>query len=121
MADYLLPTNNKLTISEKQKMFAVKNRMINIPANFPKPKMEYKCYCGEKEDMKHIYNCEINNDGKQPSLEYEKIYTGKLTEQIDVFRKFENNCERRERLKIEDKLPCDPLVIHCSQQSIVMD
>jgi hypothetical protein len=42
-------------------MFAVKNRMINIPANFPKPKMEYRCYCGEKEDMKHIYNCEIIN------------------------------------------------------------
>ena len=36
MVEYLLPTNNILSITEKQKMFAVKNRMIKIPANFPK-------------------------------------------------------------------------------------
>ena len=123
MAEYLLPTTT-LTISEKQKMFAVKNRMVQIPANFPKPNIENKCYCGKKEDMKHIYTCEIINNGKYPNLEYEKIFMGNIPEQIEVFRKFENNFERREILtetKIENKLPCDPSVIHCSQLSIVMD
>ena len=39
MSEYLLPTNNKLTITEKQTMFSVKNRMVRIHANLP----EYKC------------------------------------------------------------------------------
>ena len=36
MAEYLLPTNKILSITEKQEMFGVKNRMKNIPANYPK-------------------------------------------------------------------------------------
>ena len=31
MADYLLPFNNTLTINEKCELFAVRNKMINIP------------------------------------------------------------------------------------------
>jgi hypothetical protein len=38
MADFLLPENKDLSISHKQQLFAVKNRMVTIPANFPKPK-----------------------------------------------------------------------------------
>ena len=34
MAEYLLPFNNKLTIKQNREMFAVKNSMIDIPANF---------------------------------------------------------------------------------------
>ena len=67
MADYLVPSTI-LTISEKQQLFAMKNRMVNIPANFPKPNIVKKCICGEKEDMKHIHNCEILNDGEQSNL-----------------------------------------------------
>ena len=39
MAEYLLPTTS-LTICEKQQMFAVKNRMKEIPAIFSKPNIE---------------------------------------------------------------------------------
>ena len=124
MAEYLLPTNSALTICEKQKMFGIKNRMVNISANFPKPNIEYKCFCGQKEDMKHVYNCELLNEGRQPNIEYERIFTGNISEQIEVFRIFEQNMERRETMKenkIEQQPPCDPNVIHCPQQSIVMD
>ena len=98
MAEYLLPSNTALTISERQQLFAVKNRMVEIPANFPNPKIENICICGEKEDMKHIYQCETINDGEQPVLKYEKIFEGNICEQIEVFRKFERNIENRKNL-----------------------
>jgi hypothetical protein len=121
MAEYLLPYNNKLTIVEKQNLFSVKNRMVWIPANFPKPNTEYKCICGRKEDMIHIYNCKILNNGSETKLEYQKIYTGTISEQIEIFRKFESNMDTREKLLNEDTSPRDPPVIHCIPQSIVMD
>ena len=69
MADYPLPFNNCLTIEEKCELFAVKSRMINIPNNSLK-NGNTKCECGEKEDMKHIYQCEIYNKGETLKLEY---------------------------------------------------
>ena len=59
------------------------------------------------------------NEGKQPNLEYEKIYTGNFSQQIEVFRKFETNLERRTEL-IKKELPRDPCLIHCPRKSIVM-
>ena len=118
MEDYLLPTNSELSILEKQKMFSMKNRMTRIPANFPKANIENKCYCGSKEDMKHIYECEILNCGNEPSLEYEKLYKGTISEQIKVFRKFEINLTKREELLNE--IPRDHSLIHCIPESIVM-
>ena len=38
--------------------------------------MENRCQCGEKEDMPHIYFCDVLNEGKQLELEYEKLYSG---------------------------------------------
>ena len=58
------------------------------------------------------------------NIEYERIFTGNISEQIEVFRIFEQNMERRETMKenkIKQQPPCDPNVIHCPQQSIVMD
>ena len=123
MAEYLLPTTN-LTICEKQQMFAVKNRMKEIPANFSKPDIQNKCICEKQEDMKHIYSCEIPNNGENPEIEYEKIFEGNIGEQIKVFRQFERNFEKRKILKENQKkkqLPSDPAVIHCTPQSLVMD
>ena len=61
MSEYLLPTNT-LTISQKQQMFSVKNRMVNISANFSKNSSEKKCLCSKTENMKHIYECTIVNN-----------------------------------------------------------
>ena len=51
-----------------EKITVVKNRMVRIPANFPKPNTEYKCVCNEKEDMQHIYCCEILNNGRRTKI-----------------------------------------------------
>ena len=58
---------------------------------------------GEKEDMKHIHDCEILNYGEKSNLEYEKIFEGNISEQIQVFRTFERNLKRREHLKENKK------------------
>ena len=118
MSDFLLPTNDELTISEKRRLFAVKNRMIEIPSNFPKSKIKSDCSCGQEEDMTHIYNCEILNSEK-PNLKYDRIFNGSICEQIEVFNRFEENMKKRENILNEKRTisPSDPPVIHCSNSN----
>ena len=62
MAEYLLPTNNELSIESKRRLFAARNKMINIPSNFSSSKTETKCICEEQESMEHLYNsCKMLN------------------------------------------------------------
>ena len=119
MSDYLLPTNNELTVTEKQDLFAMKTRMVWIPSNFPKPEEDYYCVCGLREDMRYIYNCEIMNNKQKPRHDYDKLFSGNIEEQIEVFRKFEINLERRKIVRNET-FPCDPHEIHCPRESIVL-
>ena len=96
MAEYLLPGNLELSIEEKRNMFAVRNKMVDIPANFSKSKGETKCFCGREENMDHIYNCEILNSEK-PIIKFEEIFSNNIVKQIEVFRRFKNNLETREK------------------------
>ena len=103
MAEYLLPYS-KLTTEEKRKMFSVRNRMVLIPANYPKKNpaiAEYICFCGQREVMSHVYSCKYFSD-KQQILEYEAIYNGNLFQQITVFKQFHENYETRNRKIIEN-------------------
>ena len=103
MSDYLLPFNNQ-SIEEKREMFAVKTSMVNITANFS-TNSETKCECGQRENMKHIYECKIYNK-ENPEVEFEKIYNGNLNEQKMVFRKFKQNMQKREKIK-QISHPCE--------------
>ena len=114
MSEYLLPINKNLTIDEKRRLFGVRNKMTDIPSNFSRGEKEMKCQCNQKEDMKHIYECEIYNEEKF-ELPYEKIYNGNINEQIAVFKKFEQNLQKREQLRTKNDLPCDPNVIRCNR------
>ena len=79
MSEYLLPNNEDLSIENKQKTFSIRNKMVNIPANFSSRKTEYKCWCGNNEDMKHIYLCKmLNLEEPEPGLEYEQIYSNNI-------------------------------------------
>ena len=49
MAEYLQPLNNMLTIEQKRDMFSVKNRMVNIPSNFPKNDKKSFCFVWKKK------------------------------------------------------------------------
>ena len=112
MSEYLLPFNTNLNIEEKRKMFEIRNRMTQIPTNFGKT--EEKCICGENESLPHIYICESLNQMKTKTC-YEEIYNGNLKTQIQIYRRMENNLERRKELKLRINFPrdlCDPL--YCS-------
>ena len=98
MSEYLQPFNKSLTIEQKREMFAVRNRMVNIPTNFSS-KNETKCDCGDIEDMVHIYECKIFCDNKQPKIPYKQIFNGNLKEQILVYTKFSENLKTRTKIK----------------------
>ena len=75
--------------------------MIDIPNNFGK---EITCICGIKENMMHIYICEIWSDNgklQNKKISYNNIYNGNIKKQIEVLKTFEQNLEKRnERMKL---------------------
>ena len=97
LADYLQPIN-PMPIEKKQKLFAVRNRMVQIPNNFLKSENKANCLCGEIEDMSHVYNCKMFNEEMKPSENYENIYNGTITQQTEILKKFEQNMEKREQM-----------------------
>ena len=56
--------------------------------------------------MQHIYYCEFLNQ-KKPQLSYDLIFNGNVKSQIEIFRKFTTNLERRQELKSRKESPCD--------------
>ena len=65
MADYLMPNREIITIEDKRYIFAIRNRMIQIPTNFPlkNENINENCeICGEKEKMEHLYLCKWDQE-----------------------------------------------------------
>ena len=89
MAEYLLPNEILKSIEDQRYLFAIRNKMIEIPANIGK---DEKCICGKQEKMSHIYYC-YGGEGK---ISYEKVYNGKLKEQEEILNKFRNNMKIRQ-------------------------
>ena len=64
--------------------------------------------------LKHIYICKLLNEGKEPKDEYENVFNGNITMQLEIFQKFENNMRKYEVIKnamkteTELKTPRDP-------------
>ena len=105
MEEYFMPHNDKLSIQEKQSLFAVRNRMINIGNNFGK--MEICKKCNMNEDMEHIYVCKYLNE-QQNKIPFGKIYTGNLNQQNQILRIFEKNMNERTKMKTKQNHPSDP-------------
>ena len=74
MRDYLQPNEQGLNIENHRYLLAVRNMMVDIPANFPqKTKEENKetCICGKDEDMVHINSYKhLNKNEEVNSEEY---------------------------------------------------
>ena len=138
MAEYLLPYN-KMSVSQKRRMYEIRNKMVDIPENFSSDIIETQCLCGEREIMSHIYYCDLLSKNKREKILYDKIYNGNLFEQIEVYQRFEENFEVRDKIKNgcknvkenemkqnkkrkrqKTESPCDPFVdpLHCKKSSI---
>ena len=94
MQEYLLPHRiENLSISEKQYIFAIRNRMIRIDFNFKNGKSEKLCICGEIEDMRHIYTCNILNP-ETPKIPFDKIFENDVRKLKVIQERFKNNFEK---------------------------
>merc|ERR1712115_561508 len=88
MQEYLLPDEEKLSILDKQYIFAMRNRMVEIEDNFPKNKIERKkCVCGEHENMEHIYSCLILNSNIE-EICYQRIFGEDLRKIRIIYQRF---------------------------------
>ena len=80
--------------------------MSHIPSNFSSENDNtYKCVCGEKENMEHIYNCRYLNTEKA-ELDYEEVYGENVSEIKQILKRFEHNMNNRENYtnKVEDEM-----------------
>ena len=99
MSEYLLP-NEKFDISEQKSVFAIRNKMTDIPSNFcSEGKKTSKCTCKTTENMEHIYYCKLLNKDK-PELQFEEIFSKNLEKQRIVLSRFEENMEKRKEYQI---------------------
>ena len=117
MADYLSPGYENITINDQRNIFAMRNRMVDIPTNFKKEKSLEKCACGDTENMKHIYTCILLNKGRKIEIEYEEIFQNDISKQLKISKIFFQNLEERVKQRVKNeqtKVPheiqqCDPL------------
>ena len=72
--------------------------MMNNPADLSSRKIEYKCWCGNNEDMKHIYLCKMLNPG-ETNIECEKIYSNNIKRIREINERFQLNMKKIEELK----------------------
>ena len=96
MAEYLQPGYENITINEQRSIFSIRNRMIEIPANFPTGKDIEICCCGKEENMQHLYICEYLSKEKETEKPiFEKIFEENIIEQKKVNKIFQHNYQRK--------------------------
>ena len=101
MSEYLLP-DNEVNIESQQNLFAVRNKMVNIFPHFTaREKNTSKCFCGDKEDMEHLYTCEKLNTEKTVE-NFETLFCGNIKQQVKIFKIFELNMKKREQFAKEE-------------------
>ena len=119
MAEYLLP-NDEVSISEQRYIFSIRNRMIKIENNYRGTKNKITCFCGEFEDMNHIYDCKMFDIKNEERLPYENIFGEDLKKMKIIYERFRKNFEKRENENSSPRiLNVDPLYSnHCTAMEI---
>ena len=49
-------------------------------------KYDLHCFCGEREDMKHVYYCKKFNKHKRETEKYSMIYDGNISQHVSVYK-----------------------------------
>ena len=96
MAEYLLPQNEGLSISDQRYIFSIRKRMIPISEN----QTVTICCCGDNETMTHIYSCKYLSM-ENVKVAYETIFEENVKNQQQVYQRFKQNFDIREEMKNE--------------------
>ena len=94
-ADYLMPNSVIKNISEKQLVFALRNKTLKISDSYTVKEL---CICYTEEDLAHIYECNLLNK-KKIEISYDKIYNGTLIEQHYIINRMKENLNNRKQWK----------------------
>ena len=109
MQKYLLPNNLKMTQEECQLIFKLRCRVTEVKTNMKGSYENFQCdLCNnEEETQEHILDCmkivSMRNE-KDVINKLEKIYNGKVREQINVARVFKENMNIRKKILSEMKV-----------------
>ena len=109
MQKYLLPNNLKMTQEECQLIFKLRCRVTEVKTNMKGSYENFQCdLCNnEEETQEHVLNCmkivSMRNE-KDVINKLEKIYNGKVREQINVARVFKENMDIRKKILSEMKV-----------------
>ena len=99
MADYLLPNDSGLTITDQRYIFSMRNRMISLPSNFSS-NVTHCISCNDVENMQHIYSCKKWNIIEE-EISYVIVFTDQIRKYKKVYERFKNNHENREKYIME--------------------
>ena len=114
MSLYLSPNEYNLKHSEKEEIFAIRNKMINIFGNFQSQNFPKLCQVGclNIENMTHIYMCGKLNECRK-TVNYDNIYTNNMTNILYIYKVMKENLNKRQQIIEEKKtnivIPSDPL------------
>ena len=101
MAEYLLPNEQIENIDDQRKIFSIRNKMVEISANFSRNKQNKiikTCVCGTTESMDYIVNREVlNKRTNHEKISFEAIYSNNIKEQLKVSKQFFHNFEQKDK------------------------
>ena len=100
MATYLQP-NCQLSVQDKIEMFSIRSEMNDLPYNFGRKENCQQC-CLTQMDNEHILNCPVLNESPH-ELKYSNILNGSLRQQVEVFKKIQENAAKRKILLEQPK------------------
>ena len=80
----------------------MRNKMSKISANYSSREVKHFCFCGEEEDMEHVYTCK-QLKSEEPLTEYKYIYSENIDKISYVYKRFVENMDIREQLLNENE------------------
>ena len=103
MQEYLKP-ESKLTIKEKQDIFKMRTRMIDIKENMKGNYVNVNCEAcklkgiNRKETQKHVYKC-IQLNKRKIKIKYKEIFGNKTVKMKHIMKRMNRNLKKRKQIQ----------------------
>ena len=96
MQNYIMPNENNIKRKDVQLIFSLRCRTTDVKMNMKSQHETYECRaCGnENESQKHvIQDCKILNDKNDKTINYEKLFSDNVKDQVQICEKFKQNMQ----------------------------